>query len=296
MNANKHQNETLLITGASGFVGGHLIRAASAAGWHTAGFFHTSDLPSTSGCTAHHVDITDGNAVASAFDDLQPSVVIHCAAVAGIGICADDKHKATAVNIEGTRNIVESVARTGAYLIYVSTDLVFDGVQGYYRECDPPAPACYYGTTKYAGELITISSGCRYSIARLATVYGHGIGNSVNFLDKLLGQLQRGETSELFDDEYRSFVFIDDVCVKLLKLAADQMSGIFHIAGPERLSAYDFGLKVAKCHGFNKTLLHPISSYKHKRPQDCSLSNEKTIVQLGDFQSVEEVFAIQPEA
>ena len=82
MNSNKRKNGTLLITGAGGFVGGHLVRAASAAGWNTAGFLHTTEPPSISGCTALHVDITDENAVASAFDDLQPSVLIHCAAVA----------------------------------------------------------------------------------------------------------------------------------------------------------------------------------------------------------------------
>jgi len=284
MNTNKHKKRTLLITGAGGFVGSHLIKAACEAGWETAGFWHSAEPPSINGCTSLSVEITDEYAVASAIDDIMPSVVIHCAAVAGIGKCADNKEKADAVNIEGTRNIVQSATRTGAYLIFVSTDLVFDGFRGYYEECDSPAPACYYGTTKYSGELITVSSGCRSSIARLATIYGHG---SSNFLDKLLGQLQRGETTSLFNDEYRSFVFIDDVCAKLLKLAENKTEGIFHIAGPERLSAYDFGLKVAECYGFDKTLIHPVSSYKEKRPKDCSLKNDKTVIELREFYSVE---------
>jgi len=291
MKINKRENGTLLITGAGGFVGRHLVRAACAAGWNTVAFWHFVEPTFIPGSVDIQVDITDEHAVRSNFDDLRPSAVIHCAAVAGIRHCADDKITAAKVNIHGTENIAKSAARTGAYMIYVSTDLVFNGIRGNYGEFDPPNPACFYGSTKYLGELSVISSKCQYSIARLATVYGHGMGCSDNFLDSLLVRLQRGETSKLFDDEYRSFVFIDDACAKLLKLAERQLNGIFHIAGPERLSSYDFGLKVAKRYGFPTSLLHRISSDEtesiEKRPKDCSLSNEKTVTRLGRFQPVE---------
>jgi len=286
----------LLVTGAGGFIGSRLVRAACAAGWDTAGLWHATRPPQAfTGYSALPVDITDENAVASLFEVFRPSVVVHCAAVAGINICADDKNRAAAVNMEGTRHIVNSATRAGAYFVYVSTDLVFDGKKGYYDENDLPSPSCYYGETKYAGELITQSAGCRYAIARIATVYGHDLASSANFLYKLLERLRQNQTVELFDDEYRSFVYVDDVCAKLLKLADCQVNGIFHIAGPERLSTYSFGLRAAACRGFDHAMIRPVSSSKSpvtaNRPKDCSLSSEKTVIRLGGFQPVEKALS-----
>src|SRR5581483_5276147 len=100
----------------------------------------------------HALDVTDQRAVTAALAASRPAVVIHAAAMADVDACEREPERAEAVNARGTAHVADACASLGARLIYVSTDYVFDGEAGPYREDDPPQPLSVYGRTKLAGE------------------------------------------------------------------------------------------------------------------------------------------------
>src|SRR5262245_37861905 len=141
----------LLVTGASGQLGGYLLRESAVAGLDMTAWCH-SHPGEVAGVTLRPVDLADGGAVASAFREARPDAVIHAAAVSSIAACHRNPGRAERVNVGGTALLAELAAAAGARLVLVSTDLVFDGERGGYREEDAPAPLSVYGRTKVAAE------------------------------------------------------------------------------------------------------------------------------------------------
>ena len=283
----KDLKQTVLITGAGGFIGGHLLKQAAEAGFNA---FGTCNLSEKGGLIL--LDITNKSQVESVIKKIAPDVIIHCAALSNAGHCVKDKELAKAVNIGGTKNIALAAQKINAHLIYISTDLVFDGKKGNYSENDTPAPICFYGQTKFDGENEVLKVNKDFTIARLSWVYGRTVNNAKNYLDILISDLEQKKSVNLFYDEYRSPVFIDDVCNALLELAANKESGVFHLTGGHKMSRLDFGNKVCEQLGFDKSLIvktsSDIISGLEKRPKDCSLLSNKIINKSVKFKSVEE--------
>src|SRR3954452_4443791 len=124
-----------LVTGASGLLGGYLLRQLRAAGESVVAWSR-----SHAGESFTPVDLADPTAVAAAFHSAAPDVVLHAAALARVGDCHRDPAGARRINTDGTRLLAELAADAGARLVFVSTDLVFDGERGEYRESDVPNP------------------------------------------------------------------------------------------------------------------------------------------------------------
>ena len=288
---------TLLITGASGFIGGHLAKQAGGA-WSVAGTCRRFSVASNSAGNVDGLvtlDITDKSRVISVVEEISPSVIIHCAAVSSVEYCAVHKELAHAVNIAGTENMALASAGCGAHFIFISSDQVFDGSAGCYSETDEPKPISFYGETKLEGERIVRGISDSYTIARLSLCYGKSVNNSVSFLDKMICTLERKEGVTLFFDEFRSPAYVQDICTALLALAENRASGIFHLAGPERLSRLDFGYKVVEFFGFDKSLITVASSdlfgFLDRRPKDCSLISRNLISPTVRFRTVIEGLA-----
>ena len=288
MNTNIKTKDTLLITGASGFIGGHLLKQASSK-WRVIGTRLRNNTPLDDTDELIQLDITDKNSVMSAIKEISPSVIIHCAAITNAEYCAKNKELSEAINITGTENITLASSCIGAHLIFISSDQVFDGNDGYYNETALPNPICFYGKTKLEGEKIVNKINNSYTIARLAWTYGKSINESKNFLDRMINNLEQKQQVNLFFDEFRSPVYVQDLCAALLALAKNRMPGIFHLAGLERISRLDFGCMVAECFGFDKSLIIGTSSdsidFSDKRPKDCSL-NTRVVSPLVRFRSV----------
>ena len=289
MNTNDKTKDTLLITGASGFIGGHLTKQAGPA-WRIAGTRHRHETSLNGPDELIQLDITDKKSVMSAMEAISPAVVIHCAAITNTEYCANNKELSEAINITGTENIALASASAGAHLIFISTDLIFDGKNGYYDETTIPNPVCFYGKTKFEGEKIVSKINNSYAIARLAWTYGKSINHAKNFLDRMINSFEQNEQVNLFFDEYRSPAYVQDICAALLALAQNRMPGIFHLAGPERISRLDFGYKVAGYLGFDKSLIIGASSdsinFLDKRPKDCSLVSTRVISPFVSFRTL----------
>jgi dTDP-4-dehydrorhamnose reductase len=180
--------------------------------------------------------------------------------------------------------------RVGCKIIYLSTDYVFDGYKGLYREEDTPRPINFYGLTKLIAEQIALS--LNGSVIRVSAVYGPGPGRP-NFAKVIWEKLSKGEIVEAAVDQYLSPTFnlhIGRALAKILRLGRD--IDILHVAGP-RLSRYDYALLVARVFNLKSDLIKLTTMdkipYKAPRPRDSSLDNSRakryTELSLNDVES-----------
>jgi len=270
--------KTLLITGGSGFVGGNLSFVASSR-WKYCTTFHSSSARNQ-GENAFFLDITNKESVEKMICDISPNVIIHAAAVANMNISAENSEYAMNVNVRGTENVALTAEKVRARLVYLSTDLVFSGNKSMSSEEDIPEPVCFYGKTKLEGEKVVASLSSDFCIARMALCFGLSLNSSRCFAECIVRELKHKKEVRLFTDEFRSPIYINNLCEILLELAErDDLPQLLHICGQERLSRYDFGVRLAKKFDFDEDLIIPCSadefSFSDRRPKDCSMKNDK---------------------
>lgn len=208
---------------------------------------------------AFWVDVRDANAVHRAFDAFRPDVVIHTAA-----LMSGDAMMAT--NIDGARNVAHAAKQIGARLIHLSSDVIFDGEHAPYRENDAPAPITPYGESKARAEQVVKTESANPIIVRTSLVYGF------DPMDPRTRQTIDGEMPHLFTDEYRCPIFVGDLADALLELVQNDFIGVLNIAGSQRLSRYEFGVKLANAfHAEIKFQPALGASFPAPRPRDCAL-------------------------
>jgi dTDP-4-dehydrorhamnose reductase len=247
----------LLITGGSGYLGQHLFaRARENSSWVTHATYLTHPVPH-----AERLDITDERAVDALIRDFQPRVIVHTA------FRFQEDARQMHVNADGTRFVARAAQRVGARLIHLSSDVIFDGERGWYRETDAPRPITPYARTKAAAEHAVLEECRAYVIVRTSLIYGF------EPLDPRTRAVLCGEMPKLFVDEFRCPIWVNDLAEALLELAANDFVGILHVAGPERLSRYAFGVKLAHALGVKPLPFEPTRAEASglMRPRDCSL-------------------------
>jgi dTDP-4-dehydrorhamnose reductase len=232
----------ILVTGASGQLGGYLLRrlrgGADVAAWSGT---RRGDL---FGVRLRPVDLGDAGAVADAFRRDRPAVVVHAGALARVADCHRDPDRAARVNTAGTAALAELAAGARARLVYVSTDLVFDGERGGYREDDPPAPLSVYGRSKADAEaaVLAVPGGV---VARVSLLFGPSLTGRPTFFDEQVAALRAGRPVTLFPDEWRTPLGLAAAAESLLGVAFSDLTGMLHLGGPERLSRLEMGQRLA---------------------------------------------------
>ena len=268
----------LLITGASGFLGYHLLRLA-AKDWEVFGICNSHGFDFADAVSVK-CDITNYIELGNFFDDIEPDAVIHTAAIADAGFCQNNKEVSYAVNVDATKNLAGICCDFQIPFAFTSTDLVFDGAKGMYMEEDAKNPLSVYGQHKSMAEDEAVKIYPGATVFRLPLMFGDEHAGSSNYFSKFLKQLRLGERVNLFSDEYRSVCGAKSISGGILKLF-ETTSGIIHLAGRERLSRYEFGLKVAKAFNFSEGLIDSCSQKDFKtdtpRPADVSLNINKAI-------------------
>lgn len=271
----------LLVTGASGLLGTKLCEVATRKSWevHSA---YVQHKPSYG--TPARFDISDRKAGEDLFRHVKPEVVVHSAAMTDVDRCESEKALAWRINFEGTLNIVENCRRHGAFLIYVSTDYVFDGEKGEYKESDSPNPVNYYGLTKLKGEE-SVKKLETYCIARGSVVYGAlPASGKANFALWLLEKLKKGENANVVIDQWNSPTLNSSLARMVCEVAEKRLAGVLHLAGASRLSRYDFARSLAEVFNLETGLIVPVESAKipwvARRPRDSSLNVDKALETL----------------
>lgn len=195
----------------------------------------------------HRVDLLDTRAFTALLKKIKPDYLIHAWAMCDLDVCEEEPAIARRVNVEGTRSIVQAAADSGTVkkIVYVSTDHVFDGLQGGYSEEDLPCPIHVYGRTKIEAESIVKQSGLPWMIIRPGLVIGESLQRSKGPRDFLMKRIVLGKPTHYFTDEFRSPVRGDDFARAALKIALSPLEGVFHVAGKGIFSRYNLARKIA---------------------------------------------------
>ena len=272
----------ILITGASGLLGNKLFEVLSKHN-EVAGTYVNNKTN-----TYVFLDITDKAFVDSCFDKIKPDCVIHAAALANADFCEENKRLTNQVNIEGTRHVVDACKKRNCKLVFVSSDYVFDGNSGPYHEDSKPNPVNYYGLTKLEGEKIVQQNLQDFIIIRPAIMYGYN-GNSISkqtFIDKVLNTLRKGEKLVVDNKIIKYPTLIDDVAKAIEKLIQLDAVGVYHVAGKEPVTRYDWALKIAEVFGLPKdNIVAEESKNKAKKPFNVKLDCSK--IERFDLQFVD---------
>jgi dTDP-4-dehydrorhamnose reductase len=276
--------KSLLVTGGSGFIGGHVLAAALAAGWRVINADRTEVAP-VPGIAFHAVDIADEGAVAALVADRRPDAIIHCAAIGDVDASERDPDRAWRVNVDGTGNIARAAAGgappagAGARLILLSTSTVFDGRAGRYTEDDPPNPINIYGRTKVAAEHAVRVLHPAPLIARISMAYGYPRTGGASFLTRVAERLRAGEPTDQPADEFRTPIDVLTCADALIELADSDVSGVLHLGPRQRISRYDFALMVARRLRADPALVRDTRAQalpgRAPRPKDVSFNTDR---------------------
>jgi dTDP-4-dehydrorhamnose reductase len=221
------------ITGAGGLIGNYIVQAAPRFASRWRGQALTRD----------QLDLLDFAAVRREFQKDRPQLVIHCAAISSVGEAQKNPDLARRVNVEMTKRLAELAAEI--QFIFLSTDLIFDGRKGDYLETDAPNPLHVYGETKVAAENIVLKNP-RHLVVRTSLNYGASDSGNRSFNEQLKLSLQNSSGMKLFTDEFRSPIPAAETARAVWELANNNCTGIYHVAGAEKLSRWQIGQLLAK--------------------------------------------------
>lgn len=252
----------LLITGSNGLLGQKLLSALK----------YQSDFSviATSGHAERSklgyfpfelLDITQKEAVAACIAKYLPDILIHTAAMTNVDPCELNKERCWEINVNGTENLVHECEKTGTHFIHLSTDFVFDGEKGPYREEDLPRPLNAYGLSKLESEKIVRQSKLPWTIIRTALVYG-AVSDPVrsNILLFVKNNLEQKKPIREVEDQVRTPTLAEDLAWACLETAKRKATGIFHISGSEAMSIYELALLIAEIFGLDRNLIQPVST------------------------------------
>ncbi len=222
-------------------------------------------------------DIKNSADVSRVVRQAKPQQIILSEEIPSVEYCEKNRLDAMEFNTRGVRFFVEAVGELRARVIYLSSAFVFDGRKsgGLYTEYDHVNPINVYGETKLMGE-VAVDKAADHATVRIGEVYGDYPDNFVNYT---LSSLSYGQKIELARDMYFSPVYIEDVAIAVRTIALEKKSGLFNLAGPERISHYEMGLRIARVYGLKEELLVPLSTEEMglsvRMPKDLSLDISK---------------------
>ncbi len=260
----------ILITGANGLLGQHLIKLLLDTTAHE--IIATSKreprlVLQDSRLHYYSLDITDGMAVNLLLEKLQPDTIIHCAALTQVDECEQQPIKAWEINVTATRFIVDAAKKINAFVIFVSTNFVFDGLSGPYKEEDTVNPVSYYGSTKVAAEKAVAESGLQYAIVRTCLLYGNILfGTRSNVISWVKENLEQGKKIKVVSDQWRTPTYIEDLAKGILLIAEKKVVGLFHISGKDFLSPYDMAMATADYLHLDKSLIEKVDASVFTQP------------------------------
>ncbi len=234
----------ILLTGASGQLGSYVLRELVRTGIDVAAW-SGSRTGTLFGVPLQPVDLALPDAVVAAYQEVRPTHIIHAAAMAGVADCYRDPQRAFRVNVQGTGLLAELAVKHRARLLFVSTDMVFDGEKPYYREGDPPTPLSVYGRTKAQAESAVMTAP-NAVVARVSLLFGPTLNGRPAFFDQQLAALREGRPLPLFEDEWRTPLSLRAAAPALITLLRSDYEGLIHLGGPERLSRLDMGRRLAR--------------------------------------------------
>ena len=264
----------LLITGATGLLGSHILRAAKER-WHPVATYHRTTRRQAQyffGEIDHgRIDLGDYSETKAMVADVQPAAVIHTAAITDLDYCEQYPHDSLRINLHAATNLASLCGDKDIPFVFTSTDLVFDGANAPYAEDDPPAPINVFAEHKAFAEEGILAAYADAVVARLPLMIGYGSLGRETFFHKLVAAFRSGQEVTLFGDAVRTPVSAAVAADGLLQIAGsgfeddvnvaeiDRVVGRLHLGGREQISVFELGLLTLKILGLSEQLAVPVS-------------------------------------
>lgn len=264
----------VLITGGTGLLGKALLQTAGPE-WEVWATFHRNPPPAEWRSRFHPLDLSDPGAVEPLFRETRPEIVIHAASIGSVDEAERDPEDVRRINLDGTLRIGQACLRTGARLLFISSNAVFDGKHPPYSEGDPVCPVNRYGALKADAERRLQQSGLRALIVRPILIYGWPFpGSRENAVTRWVASLEQGRSIRVARDIVSMPLWAPNGADAIWRAVRSGLSGILHVAGPDRVPLDEFARETARVFGLNPSLVVPVLNadlaLPAKRPADTS--------------------------
>ncbi len=268
------------VSGASGFLGSYVKSELNRRG-HQALGWSRRDYP---GCTAF--DIARCDPLEEVINTQKPEALIHLAAISEVAQCQNSPALARKINVSAAEKIAHLAARYGLRLVHVSTNQVFDGSRGGWREDDETNPLNIYGETKLSGENRVLRAFPEAVILRPCLITGIAPPGRRSSTSDILDKLRNGAPLKMFTDETRSPVAASDVARVVVDLAEKpEISGLLHCGGDEALTRFEMASRLAETGGYDRSRIETATREEMgmhlNRPTDLSLDSSRLRKALG---------------
>jgi len=280
--------KTVLVTGSNGLLGQKLtdLYATKQDVKLIATGRGENRHPLKSGYTYEVMDITNREQVFEVIGKHKPDCIIHGAAMTNVDACELDPEACQLQNVKSTQNLVDAIADIDCHFVFVSTDFIFDGTSGPYKEDDEPNPLSIYGQSKLDGERYVQSNCKRWAIARTVLVYGLVADMSrSNIVLWARESLANKKAINVVDDQFRSPTLAEDLAAGCILIENQEAEGIFNISGKDQMSIYELVQRVANYFGLSMDTVSKIDSVSlnqpAKRPPITGFDLSKSNAELG---------------
>jgi dTDP-4-dehydrorhamnose reductase len=259
----------ILITGANGFLGLYLVEQLLEKGYDVIATGRgESRLPfgGRPGFTYASMDFTNMYDVHDVFETFKPEVVIHAGAQTKPDESELNQMETYLTNVEGTVNLLVNAAEIQSFFLFLSTDFIFDGEKGMYKEEDEGNPVNYYGRTKLEAEELVKDYEADWAIVRTVLVYGMPPEGRANILTIVSDKLRNGEVYNVVDDQVRTPTYIGDLASGIISILEKKAKGIFHLSGKDILTPYQMAIKTANYLGLDSSLINRVTASNFTQP------------------------------
>ena len=270
-----------LVTGSAGLVGQQVVKDLSKSNQ----VFSCYNESKPEYGDSVKMDLKNYEMISSVLTEIKPDVVIHLGAMTGVDICEKEKTSASEINTKATEIIAKECSKLNSFLVYVSTDYVFDGNFGMYKEDDVANPLGFYGKSKLEGEKMIQTFSSDWCIARTSTPFGlHPTKKS--FPVWVIENLKKQKQIDVLSDQFTSPTYVPNLSKMLIEISERHLDGIFHVAGATKISRYEMARMVSDKLNLDEKLLRDVSINELKleapRPKDSSLNISKADIILNE--------------
>ena len=296
--------EKVIITGSNGLLGQTLVNLLCSLDYKIFALSRGKDRNiTTDKYTYYNVDLTKFSEVELIVKEIDPDFIINTAAMTHVDLCEDNKEACDIINVDLVKKLVQFSEEYDIHLIHISTDFIFDGKSGPYKEEDEPNPINYYGLSKWKSEnAIYDSTSVSYTILRTILVYGYVKGmNRSNIVLWVKDALNSKKEITIVDDQFRTPTLVDDLAEACLLSMRKKINGVFNVSSDTLYSIYDIAIEVSKVFDLDKKFIKRISTemlnQRALRPRktgfDLSKSKKKLNLPIYSFKKRLQYFKSQ---
>jgi len=271
----------IIITGASGLAGNAFLQEAARRRHEVIAVSGSREANLPPGVRGGQIDLSETAEIEGLVLEEFPDIIVNCAAVSSPAAVEAQPELAEKVNVAAPRHLAMLANHLSARFYQISTDMVFDGVDGPFRSTDTPNPRDLYGQLKLLAERETLKFGKEFAtVLRVGIITGNSPGGERSLHERLFKQWAEGKTTPLFTNEIRQPLAVENLAEALAELCErPSLHGIFHWAGVDRLSRYEIGQRILRRFGLPENLIEPVKA-GDDRPLDLRLELQPLLSKL----------------